>query len=117
MQVLGLARPQKNTIYEISPLRWFDDAAESGKLGNSMGVLAFSYKGERGSTSIISVNLLHPKKCWKASIGDLAGAIFVGEKLIGDTYVPAGEESTRVNTTDGTVNTFLCFKLYRHHQS
>ena len=115
MQVLGLARPPKTTIYEISPLRWFDDAAESRKLGNSMGVLAFSYQGERGSTSIISVNLLHPKSV--GSIGDLAGAIFVGEKLIGDTYVPAGEESTRVNTTDGTVNTFLCFELYRQHQS
>ena len=57
-----------------------------------------------------------PQNNWKSN-GELAGAIFVGEKLIGDTYVPAGEESTRVNTTDGTVNTFLCFKLYRHHQS
>ena len=33
----------------------------------------------------------------------LAGPIFVGVKLVGDTFVPAGEESTRVNTTDGTV--------------
>ena len=32
--------------------------------------------------------------------------MFIGVKLIGDTYVPAGEESTRVNTTDGTVRTF-----------
>ena len=31
--------------------------------------------------------------------------MFIGVKLIGDTYVPAGEESTRVNTTDGTVRT------------
>jgi len=54
---------------------WFDEAAdETGKLGNSMGVLAFSYQGP----------------------------IFVGVKLIGDTFVPAGEESTRVNTADGT---------------
>ena len=97
-------------------MRWFDDAAESRKLGNSMGVLAFSYQGERGSTSIISVNLLHPKSVGNLVHGELAGSIFVGEKLIGDTFVPAGEESTRVNTTDGTVNAFLCFKLYRHHQ-
>ena len=33
----------------------------------------------------------------------LAGPIFVGVKVVGDTFVPAGEESTRVNTTDGTV--------------
>ena len=32
--------------------------------------------------------------------------MFIGVKLIGDTYVPAGEESTRVNTTDGTVRSF-----------
>ena len=33
--------------------------------------------------------------------------MFVGVKLVGDTYVPAGEESTRVNTTDGSVRTFI----------
>jgi len=64
---------------------WFDDAAESGKLGDSMGVLAFSYQG----------------------------AIFVGEKLIGDTFVPAGEESTRVNTTDGTAEVKWAFPGYK----
>merc|ERR1712130_449582 len=51
---------------------WYDEAAET-KLGDSMGILSFSYKGPT----------------------------FVGVKLVGDTYVPAGEESTRVNTTDG----------------
>jgi len=52
---------------------WYDEAAET-KLGrDSMGILAFSYKGPT----------------------------FVGVKLVGDTFVPAGEESTRVNTTDG----------------
>merc|ERR1712233_250410 len=50
----------------------YDEAAET-KLGDSMGILSFSYKGPT----------------------------FVGVKLVGDTYVPAGEESTRVNTTDG----------------
>merc|ERR1712037_471110 len=65
---------------------WFDDAAEGGKLGNSMGVLAFSYQG----------------------------AIFVGEKLIGDTFVPAGEESTRVNTTDGTAEVKWAFPGYKN---
>ena len=39
--------------------------------------------------------------------GNLAGPMFVGVKLVGDTYVPAGEESTRVNTTDGTVRILL----------
>merc|ERR1712130_948360 len=51
---------------------WYDEAAET-KLGDSMGILSFSYKGPT----------------------------FVGVKLVGDTYVPAGEDSTRVNTTDG----------------
>jgi len=59
---------------DASTTGWFDDAAESRKLGNSLGILAFSYQGP----------------------------MFIGVKLIGDTYVPAGEESTRVNTTDGT---------------
>merc|ERR1712181_1505 len=53
---------------------WFNDAAEGRKLGSSLGILAFSYQGP----------------------------MFVGVKLVGDTYVPAGEESTRVNTTDGS---------------
>ena len=33
----------------------------------------------------------------------IAGPIFVGVKVVGDTFVPAGEESTRGNTTDRTV--------------
>ena len=28
-------------------LRWFDEAAEDRKLGNSLGILAFSYQGEK----------------------------------------------------------------------
>jgi len=51
-----------------------------------MGVLAFSYKG----------------------------SIFVGEKLIGDTFVPAGEESTRVNTTDGTAEVKWAYPGYKN---
>ena len=31
------------------------------------------------------------------------GPIFTGMKLIGDHFVPSGEVSTLVNTTDGTV--------------
>jgi len=65
---------------------WFDEAAEDRKLGNSLGILAFSYQG----------------------------AIFVGVKLIGDTYVPAGEESTRVNTTDGTAEVKWAYPGYRN---
>lgn len=65
---------------------WFDEAAETGKLGNSMGVLAFSYQG----------------------------AIFVGVKLVGDTFVPAGEESTRVNTADGTAEVKWAYPGYKN---
>merc|ERR1712212_140604 len=64
---------------------WFDEAAEVRKLGNSLGILAFSYQGP----------------------------IFVGVKLIGDTYVPAGEESTRVNMTDGTAEVKWAYPGYR----
>ena len=49
--------------------------------------------------------------------GYLAGPMFVGVKLVGDTYVPAGEESTRVNTTDGSVRILLrgSASLCNHH--
>ena len=75
-----------------------------------MGVLAFSYQGENLRPAS------YPSICkyWKGK-RKLAGSIFVGVKLIGDKFVPAGEESTRVNTADGTVNTFFLFfmvKLY-----
>jgi len=63
---------------------WFNDAAEGRKLGSSMGILAFSYQGP----------------------------MFVGVKLVGDTYVPAGEESTRVNTTDGSAGVKWAYPGY-----
>ena len=77
-----------------------------------------SHTKVRGSTFIPHTKTI-VKKRWVGN-GELAGAIFVGVKLIGDTYVPAGEESTRVNTTDGTVRTFFggfCFMVeqYQHH--
>ena len=41
---------------------------------------------------------------WLAVCGNcITGPIFVGVKMVGDMFVPAGEESTRLNTTDGTV--------------
>ena len=39
----------------------------------------------------------------------LTGPIFVGVKLIGDHFVPSGEESTRVNTTDSVVRQNINF--------
>ena len=41
----------------------------------------------------------------------ISGPTFVGVKLVGDTFVPAGEESTRVNTTDGAVKFYFIYKL------
>ena len=99
------------TIWELSwkfPLRWFDDAAEGTKLGKSLGILAFSYKGESHHLHHIRPSAFTREIIGKTRWGDgnLAGPMFIGVKLIGDTYVPAGEESTRVNTTDGTVRSF-----------
>jgi len=54
---------------------WYNDTAEVKKLGNSKGILAFSYQG------------------WN-------DCIFTGTKMVGDTYVPAGEESTAISTVD-----------------
>jgi hypothetical protein len=65
---------------------WYDEAPETGKLGNSMGILAFSYQGP----------------------------IFVGVKMIGDTFVPAGEESTRVNTADNTAEVKWAHPEYKN---
>ena len=39
----------------------------------------------------------------------LTGPIFIGVKLIGDHFVPSGEESTRVNTTDSVVRQNINF--------
>ena len=39
----------------------------------------------------------------------LTGPIFIGVKLIGDHFVPSGEESTRVNTTDSAVRQNINF--------
>ena len=84
--------------------RWFDDAAKKIKLGDSIGILAFEYKGiyidECICESFMSktmVNLF------------LTGPIFIGVKLIGDHFVPSGEESTRVNTTDSVVRQNINF--------
>ena len=39
----------------------------------------------------------------------LTGPIFIGVKLIGDHFVPSGEESTRVDTTDSVVRQNINF--------
>merc|ERR1719495_3102187 len=65
---------------------WFDDAVKNRKLGDSIGILAFEYKGP----------------------------IFIGVKLIGDHFVPSGEESTRVNTTDSVAKAKWANKGYKN---
>jgi len=56
---------------------WYNESAELGwkKMKNSKGILAFAYQG-------------------------LNDCIFTGIKMVGDTFVPAGENSTIISTVD-----------------
>jgi len=57
---------------------------DGAELVNSMGILSFEYDGP----------------------------IFIGMKLIGDQFVPSGEISTLVNTTDGTAKSLWANRGY-----
>ena len=95
-------------------LRWYNDTAELAwkKLKNSKGILAFSYQGEsfppkkwRRKTGMVIWRVRFPNPLFEGwlSNGCVAGlndCIFTGIKMVGDTYVPAGENSTVISTVD-----------------